>query len=61
MMVNEDLISTMDVLWSEPMQLVQLIIPIEAAHCSISYIDDLNLFQFKDGQAQKEFKEEGKR
>nr|XP_004500962.2 V-type proton ATPase subunit a2-like [Cicer arietinum] len=39
---------TMDLLRSEPMQLVQLIIPIESAHRSISYIGDLALFQFKD-------------
>ncbi|CAJ2643000.1 unnamed protein product [Trifolium pratense] len=38
----------MDLLRSEPMQLVQLIIPIEAAHRSISYLGDLALFQFKD-------------
>ncbi|CAK8569052.1 unnamed protein product [Lathyrus sativus] len=40
--------STMDMLRSEPMQLVQLIIPIEAAHRTISYLGDLGLFQFKD-------------
>ncbi|CAK8569053.1 unnamed protein product [Lathyrus sativus] len=38
----------MDMLRSEPMQLVQLIIPIEAAHRTISYLGDLGLFQFKD-------------
>lgn len=40
--------STMDMLRSEPMQLAQLIIPIEAAHQTISYLGDLGLFQFKD-------------
>ncbi|KAG5030590.1 hypothetical protein JHK82_014198 [Glycine max] len=38
----------MDLLRSEPMQLVQLIIPIESAHRSISYLGDLGLIQFKD-------------
>ncbi|KEH36223.1 vacuolar proton ATPase a3-like protein [Medicago truncatula] len=38
----------MDLLRSEPMQLVQLIIPIESAQRSISYLGDLGLFQFKD-------------
>lgn len=39
---------TMDLMRSEPMQLVQLIIPVEAAHRTISYLGDLGLFQFKD-------------
>ncbi|XP_020237322.1 V-type proton ATPase subunit a3 [Cajanus cajan] len=53
-MVNEGCsIPTMDLLRSEPMQLVQLIIPIEAAHRSISYLGDLGLFQFKDLNADK--------
>lgn len=39
---------TMDLLRSEPMQLVQLIIPTESAHRAISYLGDLALFQFKD-------------
>lgn len=39
---------TMDLLRSEPMQLVQLIIPIESSHHSISYLGDLGFFQFKD-------------
>ncbi|KAB1207348.1 Vacuolar proton ATPase a3 [Morella rubra] len=33
---------------SEPMQLVQLIIPIEAAHVTISYLGEVGLLQFKD-------------
>ncbi|XP_059636860.1 V-type proton ATPase subunit a3-like [Cornus florida] len=44
---------TMDLLRSEPMQLVQLIIPIESAHRTISYLGDLGLFQFKDLNAEK--------
>jgi hypothetical protein len=40
--------SIMDLLRSEPMQLILLIIPIESAHRSISYLGDLGLFQFKD-------------
>ncbi|KAL9274728.1 V-type proton ATPase subunit a3-like protein [Drosera capensis] len=43
----------MDLLRSEPMQLVQLIIPIESAHLSISYLGDLGLIQFKDLNAEK--------
>ncbi|TKY75208.1 V-type proton ATPase subunit a3 [Spatholobus suberectus] len=53
-MVNEGrFLPTMDLLRSEPMQLVQLIIPIESAHRSISYLGDLGLFQFKDLNADK--------
>lgn len=40
--------ATMDLLRSEAMQLVQLIIPIESAHRTISYLGDLGLFQFND-------------
>ncbi|GAB2225112.1 hypothetical protein Droror1_Dr00005899 [Drosera rotundifolia] len=43
----------MDLLRSEPMQLVQLIMPIESAHLSISYLGDLGLIQFKDLNAEK--------
>ncbi|KAM7475053.1 hypothetical protein LguiB_022296 [Lonicera macranthoides] len=41
----------MDLLRSEPMHLVQLIIPIEAAHLTAAYLGDLGLIQFKDGHA----------
>ncbi|KAI4316877.1 hypothetical protein L6164_024812 [Bauhinia variegata] len=44
---------TMDLLRSEPMQLVQLIIPIESARRAISYLGDLSLFQFKDLNQEK--------
>ncbi|XP_022769093.1 V-type proton ATPase subunit a3-like [Durio zibethinus] len=44
---------TMDLLRSEPMQLVQLIIPIESAHRTISYLGDLGFFQFKDLNSEK--------
>ncbi|KAM1662958.1 hypothetical protein ACFX13_043242 [Malus domestica] len=44
---------TMDLLRSEPMQLVQLIIPIESSRHAISYLGDLGLFQFKDLNAEK--------
>ncbi|KAK0575468.1 hypothetical protein LWI29_001122 [Acer saccharum] len=44
---------TMDLLRSEPMQLVQLIIPVESAYRAISYFGDLGLFQFKDLNAEK--------
>ncbi|KAG8377862.1 hypothetical protein BUALT_Bualt08G0077600 [Buddleja alternifolia] len=43
----------MDLLRSETMQLVQLIVPIESAHRTISYLGDLGLFQFKDLNAEK--------
>ncbi|KAK4859164.1 hypothetical protein QYF36_000573 [Acer negundo] len=43
----------MDLLRSEPMQLVQLIIPVESAYRAISYFGDLGLFQFKDLNAEK--------
>ncbi|GLT30626.1 hypothetical protein SLA2020_054180 [Shorea laevis] len=43
----------MDLLRSEPMQLVQLIIPIESAHLTVSYLGDLGLLQFKDLNAEK--------
>ncbi|KAL3514704.1 hypothetical protein ACH5RR_027421 [Cinchona calisaya] len=44
---------TMDLLRSEPMQLAQLIIPMESAHRAISYLGDLALFQFKDLNTEK--------
>lgn len=37
-----------DLMRSEPMQLVQLIIPIESAHLTVAYLGDLGLLQFKD-------------
>ncbi|MED6175101.1 V-type proton ATPase subunit a2, variant 2 [Stylosanthes scabra] len=43
----------MDLFRSEPMQLVQLIIPIESAHRTVSYLGDLGLLQFKDLNAEK--------
>ncbi|CAI0382969.1 unnamed protein product [Linum tenue] len=43
----------MDLLRSEPMQLVQLIVPTESAHRTISYLGDLGLFQFKDLNPEK--------
>ncbi|KAL6545993.1 V-type proton ATPase subunit a3 [Orobanche gracilis] len=42
-----------DLMRSEPMQLVQLIIPIESAHLAVSYLGDLGLIQFKDLNAEK--------
>ncbi|KAF6160529.1 hypothetical protein GIB67_019469 [Kingdonia uniflora] len=38
---------------SEPMQLVQIIIPIETAHLTVSYLGDLGLLQFKDLNSEK--------
>lgn len=43
----------MDLFRSEPMQLVQIIIPIESSHKTISYLGDLGLVQFKDLNADK--------
>ncbi|KAI4342396.1 hypothetical protein MLD38_027032 [Melastoma candidum] len=43
----------MDLMRSEAMQLVQLIIPIESAHLTVSYLGDLALLQFKDLNADK--------
>ncbi|CAI0377633.1 unnamed protein product [Linum tenue] len=43
----------MDLFRSEPMQLVQLIVPIESAHLTVSYLGDLGLIQFKDLNSEK--------
>ncbi|XP_004507485.1 V-type proton ATPase subunit a2 [Cicer arietinum] len=43
----------MDLFRSEPMQLIQLIIPIESAHLTVSYLGDLGLLQFKDLNSEK--------
>ena len=39
---------SMDLMRSEAMQLVQVIIPAESAHLTVSYLGDLGLIQFKD-------------
>lgn len=38
----------MDLFRSEPMHLVQIIIPIESTHLTASYLGDIGLIQFKD-------------
>jgi V-type H+-transporting ATPase subunit a len=38
----------MDLMRSEKMTLVQLIIPVESAHRSITYLGELGLLQFRD-------------
>nr|CAB3501405.1 unnamed protein product [Digitaria exilis] len=43
----------MDLMRSEAMQLVQVIIPSESAHLTVSYLGDLGLIQFKDLNAEK--------
>ncbi|KAK6253720.1 hypothetical protein QUC31_015440 [Theobroma cacao] len=43
----------MDLFRSEPMQLVQLIIPIESAHLTVAYLGDLGILQFKDLNSEK--------
>ncbi|XP_065882276.1 V-type proton ATPase subunit a2-like [Euphorbia lathyris] len=52
-MADQRRYSKMDLLRSEPMQLTQLIIPIESARHTILYLGDLGLFQFKDLNAEK--------
>lgn len=52
-MGTEDCWPTMDLLRSEPMQLVHLIIPMESSRRAISYLGELGLFQFKDLNAEK--------
>ncbi|EFH43089.1 VHA-A3 [Arabidopsis lyrata subsp. lyrata] len=43
----------MDLMRSETMQLVQLIVPMESAHLTVSYLGDLGLVQFKDLNSEK--------
>ncbi|GMI83579.1 vacuolar proton ATPase A3 [Hibiscus trionum] len=43
----------MDLFRSEAMQLIQLIIPVESAHLTVSYLGDLGLIQFKDLNSDK--------
>ncbi|KAK8985214.1 hypothetical protein V6N11_068481 [Hibiscus sabdariffa] len=43
----------MDLFRSEPMQLVQLIIPMESARLTVAYLGDLGLLQFKDLNSEK--------
>ncbi|CAN6900539.1 unnamed protein product [Brassica oleracea] len=43
----------MDLMRSEPMQLVQVIVPMESAHLTVSYLGDLGLVQFKDLNSEK--------
>ncbi|XP_073148737.1 V-type proton ATPase subunit a3-like [Henckelia pumila] len=43
----------MDLMRSEPMQLVQIIIPVESANLSVSYLGDIGLIQFKDLNVEK--------
>ncbi|KAH0465643.1 hypothetical protein IEQ34_005746 [Dendrobium chrysotoxum] len=43
----------LDLMRSEPMHLVQIIIPMESAHLTVSYLGDIGLVQFKDLNADK--------
>ncbi|XP_071736750.1 V-type proton ATPase subunit a3-like [Rutidosis leptorrhynchoides] len=43
----------MDLFRSEPMHLVQVIIPVESARLTVSYLGDIGLIQFKDLNAEK--------
>nr|GFA45214.1 V-type proton ATPase subunit a2-like [Tanacetum cinerariifolium] len=44
---------SMDLFRSEEMHLVQIIIPIDSAHFTASYLGDIGLIQFKDLNADK--------
>ncbi|KAG4129777.1 hypothetical protein ERO13_D09G102000v2 [Gossypium hirsutum] len=48
-----DNLSPMDLMRSEKMSLVQLIIPVESAHRAVSYLGELGLLQFRDLNAEK--------
>ncbi|XWS52726.1 hypothetical protein CRYUN_Cryun11dG0095100 [Craigia yunnanensis] len=48
-----DRLPPMDLMRSEKMTLVQLIIPVESAHRAISYLGELGLLQFRDLNAEK--------
>lgn len=48
-----DDLPAMDLMRSEKMTLVQLIIPVESAHRAISYLGELGLLQFRDLNADK--------
>ncbi|EOY33126.1 Vacuolar proton ATPase A1 isoform 1 [Theobroma cacao] len=48
-----DNLPPMDLMRSEKMTLVQLIIPVESAHRAISYLGELGLLQFRDLNAEK--------
>lgn len=43
-----DNLPPMDLMRSEKMTFVQLIIPVESAHRAISYLGELGLLQFRD-------------
>ncbi|KAL1810890.1 hypothetical protein DCAR_0622991 [Daucus carota subsp. sativus] len=43
----------MDLFRSEPMHLVQLILPVDSAHLAVAYLGDLALIQFKDLNSDK--------
>lgn len=43
-----DNLPSMDLMRSEKMTFVQLIIPVESAHRAISYLGELGLLQFRD-------------
>ncbi|XVE59755.1 hypothetical protein DITRI_Ditri05aG0072800 [Diplodiscus trichospermus] len=48
-----DNLPPMDLMRSEKMTLVQLIIPVESAHRAVSYLGELGLLQFRDLNAEK--------
>ncbi|KAH0890146.1 LOW QUALITY PROTEIN: hypothetical protein HID58_052575, partial [Brassica napus] len=48
-----DKLPQMDLMRSEKMTLVQLIIPVESAHRSVTYLGELGLLQFRDLNADK--------
>ncbi|GAB4859248.1 V-type proton ATPase subunit a1 [Ancistrocladus abbreviatus] len=52
-MEHIDNLPAMDLMRSEKMTFVQLIIPVESAHLAISYLGELGLLQFRDLNADK--------
>ncbi|KAF8044525.1 hypothetical protein N665_3188s0001 [Sinapis alba] len=48
-----DKLPQMDLMRSEKMTLVQLIIPVESAHRCVTYLGELGLLQFRDLNAEK--------
>ncbi|PKI52016.1 hypothetical protein CRG98_027668, partial [Punica granatum] len=48
-----DNLPAMDLMRSEKMSYIQLIMPVESAHRAISYLGELGLLQFRDLNADK--------
>ncbi|RVW56805.1 V-type proton ATPase subunit a1 [Vitis vinifera] len=48
-----DNLPPMDLMRSEKMTFVQLIIPVESAHRAVSYLGELGLLQFRDAEMEQ--------